>query len=63
MYELYVSFEELIQLRFLVRNRIFQIKTWCSGNLVTENQFKDEVKELKKLEKRIIKTMEERCLE
>lgn len=60
MYELYVNFEELIQLRFLVRNRLFQINTWCTNNLIGEEQFKDEIKELKKLEKRIIKAMEMR---
>lgn len=58
MYELNVNFEELIQLRFLVRNRLFQIKVWCADNLLKEEQFKDEIKELKKLEKRIVKAME-----
>lgn len=60
MYELYVNFEELIQLRFLVRNRLFQINAWCADNLIGEEQFKDEIKELKKLEKRITKAMEMR---
>lgn len=60
MYELNVTFEELIQLRFLVRNRLFQINVWCVDNLIKEEQFKDEIKELKKLEKRIVKAMENR---
>lgn len=60
MYELNVNFEELIQLRFLVRNRLFQINVWCVDNLIKEEQFKDEIKELKKLEKRIVKAMENR---